>query len=119
MKEYVNCSSCGAQFPAKLVRCPYCGTAYEPAAEEEYMGKLEDVRTELDQHKTDADKSTVKSVFRAVFIFIAVVVVILLLGIGANVLPELGSRARQREKKEEFLQKYTESTQMQEQEKTE
>ena len=111
MKEYVNCTSCGAQFPAKMIRCPYCGTAYEPAAEEEYMGKLEDVRTELDQHKKDADKSTGKSLLRVILIFAIVVAVILLLGIGFYLLPELGSRARQREKKEEFLQKYSVSTQ--------
>lgn len=110
MKEYVNCTSCGAQFSAKEIRCPYCGTAYEPAAEEEYVGKLEDVRTELDQHKTDADKSTVKSLVRVILIFVTVVVVLLVLGLAANILPNLGSRARQRENKEEFMQKYSVST---------
>ena len=110
MKEYVNCSSCGAQFPASKIRCPYCGTAYEPAAEEEYMEKLEDIRTELDQHKTDADKSTVKSLVRAILIFVVVVAILLLLGLAANMLPNLGSRARQRENKEEFMQKYSVGT---------
>lgn len=117
MKEYVNCTSCGARFPAKKIRCPYCGTAYEPAAEEEYMGKLEQLRMELDEHKTDADKSTGKSLFRAVLVFAVVVIVVLLLGIGIFVLPEMMSRERQREKKEEFLQKYSVSTQVQEETK--
>ena len=38
--KIVNCETCGAEFDASLVRCPYCGTAYEPAAEDEYMDKL-------------------------------------------------------------------------------
>ena len=52
----VICESCGAEYDASLVRCPYCGTAYEPAAEEEYMGKLEDVRSNLSTHTKDAER---------------------------------------------------------------
>lgn len=111
MEKMVNCSSCGAQFPAGQVRCPYCGTAYEPAAEEEYMGKLEQVRMELEGHKDDAAKSTGRALARVIVLFVVAVLVILILGIGVFLLPEMRSRERQREKKEEFLQKYSVETQ--------
>ena len=110
MKKMVNCSSCGAEFQAGLVRCPYCGTAYEPAAEEEYMDKLEGVRTELESHKDDAAKSTGKALLKAVVLFLLAVAVILALAIGIFILPEKRSRARQQERKAEFLQKNTVST---------
>jgi hypothetical protein len=48
----------------------------------------------------------VKSLVRAILIFVVVVAILLLLGLAANMLPNLGSRARQRENKEEFMQKY-------------
>lgn len=111
MKKMVNCSSCGAAFDAGLVRCPYCGTAYEPAAEEEYMGKLEDVRTELEEHKDDAAKHTGKALLRAVGIFVLAVIIILILGISIFILPEMRSRQRKQEKKQEFLQKNSVSSQ--------
>lgn len=111
MEKMVRCSSCGAEFEAGQVRCPYCGTAYEPAAEEEYMGKLEEVRTELEGHKDDAAKSTGKALVKAVLLFVVAALVILALGIGIFLLPEMRQRQRQQEKKEEFLQKYSVETQ--------
>ena len=110
MQKMVSCSSCGAEFEAKLVRCPYCGTAYEPAAEEEYVGKLEGVRSELESHKGDAAKSTSKALIKTVIIFVLAVAVILALCIGVFSLPEMRSRERQQEKKAEFLQKNGVST---------
>jgi len=63
--KIVNCETCGAEFDASLVRCPYCGTAYEPAAEDEYMDKLEDVREDLSKHTKDADNATKKPLRRS------------------------------------------------------
>ncbi len=103
----VNCKTCGANFDSELVRCPYCGTAYEPAAEEEFMDKLEDVRTDLEDHKDDAKKSTGRAITRTVLIFVAVIVVLLLLFVGLFLLPEMNDRRKQNEKEEEFLKKYT------------
>ena len=105
MKKMVKCTSCGAEFDAELVRCPYCGTAYEPAAEEEYMGQLENVRTELEGHREDAAKTTGKALFRSIVIFAVVVIIILALGLSIFVLPQMRYQKRQQEKKQEFLQK--------------
>ena len=41
------CKKCGAEFDVSLVRCPFCGTAYAPAEEAEYMDTLEEVREDL------------------------------------------------------------------------
>ncbi len=53
----IACRSCGAQFDAALVRCPYCGTAYAPAEENEYMGQLEDIRTDLESADIEGHKA--------------------------------------------------------------
>ena len=47
-EKTVICPSCGAHFAATEPRCPYCGTMYVPAAEREYMEKLDDVREDLE-----------------------------------------------------------------------
>ncbi len=44
----IRCANCGAEFDAALPRCPYCGRMNVPAAEDEYMDHLEDIRTDLD-----------------------------------------------------------------------
>ena len=45
--EITNCKSCGAEFEASLPNCPYCGRMNLPAAESEYMAKLENMRDDL------------------------------------------------------------------------
>lgn len=47
MKNQQICSSCGGKFDDTLAKCPFCGTLNIPAAEDEYMEKLEDVREDL------------------------------------------------------------------------
>ena len=42
-EKTIICPSCGAHFAATEPRCPYCGTMYVPAAEREYMEKLDTV----------------------------------------------------------------------------
>ena len=49
----VTCRSCGGEFDEALVRCPFCGSAYAPAEEKEYMGKLEDIREDLEKYNVD------------------------------------------------------------------
>ncbi len=56
--QMITCSSCGAQFDPALVRCPYCGTAYAPAEENEYIGRLEDIRTDLENMDIEGNKVT-------------------------------------------------------------
>ena len=47
-KKIINCKSCGAEFDALLPNCPYCGRMNLPAAEAEYMAKLENIRGDLE-----------------------------------------------------------------------
>jgi hypothetical protein len=51
MEKMIKCGSCGAEFPAAQVRCPYCGTADKAAAENEYKGRVDDARRELEDNK--------------------------------------------------------------------
>ena len=46
--QIIICRSCGADYAANLASCPYCGTMNLPAAETEYMGKLEHMRSDLE-----------------------------------------------------------------------
>lgn len=48
-KKPIICRQCGSVIPPGQARCSYCGSAYEPEAEREYMRKLEQVRADLDQ----------------------------------------------------------------------
>ena len=88
----VICESCGAGFDASLVRCPYCGTAYEPAAEEEYMDKLEDVREDLSKHTKDADNATKKTFKKILLAAIIVIVLFAVFCIIALITPKSGSK---------------------------
>lgn len=44
----IICSQCGAALPPGTAVCPYCGSAYAPEAEREYMRKLDEIREDLD-----------------------------------------------------------------------
>ena len=89
--KIVNCGTCGGEFDASLVRCPFCGTAYKPAAEEEYMDQLEDVREDLSQHTSDADHATGKLVRKSLCIAVIVAVIIAVLCFIVLVIPKSGS----------------------------
>ena len=90
--KIVNCETCGAEFDASLVRCPYCGTAYEPAAEDEYMDKLEDVREDLSKHTKDADNATKKTFKKILLTAIIVIVIISVMCIIALIAPKSDSK---------------------------
>ena len=45
----VLCRSCGAEYPADSASCPYCGTMNLPAAETEYLDRLEGIRDNLEE----------------------------------------------------------------------
>ena len=104
MKTKTVCRSCGAEFDAALVLCPYCGAAYAPAEEEEYMDKLEEIREDLYREKEKGDiriKKGMTSTLRAV---ILAVIVILMLIFSALWLADRQERSRTDRNKEEFLQ---------------
>ncbi len=102
-KKMIVCTSCGAEYDASLVRCPYCGTAYAHAEEDEYMGKLDDIRRDLETHGGDGDKSLKRGLGAVVGIVIAAAVVITLLFLGGRWLSESLEQKKARQQKEEFL----------------
>jgi len=104
MQEKIICRSCGAEYDASLVRCPFCGTAYAPAEEDEYMGKLEAVREDLHLETKRGDVRIKKGMSSTVRAIIIAVIVILLLIFGGLWLSGRHERSRSNRQKEEFLQ---------------
>ncbi len=49
MEKTIICKSCGAEFSDMLSECPYCGTMNYKGAEAEYLGKLENVRADMEE----------------------------------------------------------------------
>lgn len=49
MADKIICASCGAEVDAECPRCPYCDTLLVPGAQKEYMGKLEQVRSDMEE----------------------------------------------------------------------
>ena len=105
MEKMVICSSCGAEFDAEQVRCPYCGTGYAPAEEKEYIGQLDDIRVELESHKEDGTKRVKHGLGRVLVVAVVVVAVIIALIIGGLTLSKKGERDKANRNKEEFLNK--------------
>ncbi len=78
-KRIINCRSCGAEFDSSLPNCPYCGRMNLPAAESEYMAKLENIRGDLEDLGGLADKKAIahsRVLGRKLLIFAAAVIVI-------------------------------------------
>lgn len=46
--KLMECKSCGAHFDEMLPECPYCGTMSIKGAQKEYMDKLEDIRSDVE-----------------------------------------------------------------------
>ena len=104
MKKMVVCGSCGAEFERSLIRCPYCKTAYLPAEEEEYMGKLEGIHNELKDIPKNTEKKLDKKVFGFTGIVITLIITIVLLTAGAFFLSGITKKFKDRQEKKEFLQ---------------
>ncbi len=68
MNKKIICRSCGAGYDASLVRCPFCGTAYAPAEENEYMETLEEVREDLHNQIEKGDTQTQKDINSGPFV---------------------------------------------------
>lgn len=58
----VICPNCGGEFKEQSVKCPYCGTMYYPGAEEDYLKKLEHVRTDMEDLGAVPEQETVKAI---------------------------------------------------------
>ena len=104
MGQKIICKSCAAEFDADLVRCPYCGTAYAPAEEKEYMGKLEEVREDLHREIKKGDRRIGKKMGATVRNILIVIDVILMLVFGVLWITARSERADSDRKKQEFLQ---------------
>ena len=104
MNKKIICASCGAEFDTSLVRCPYCGTAYAPAEEEEYMDQLEGIRKDLHHQMEKGDKRIRKGMGNTLRIILLLIIVILLLIFGGLWLSGRMERSRSDRQKEEFLQ---------------
>ncbi|MCR5476266.1 MAG: hypothetical protein K6E92_01415 [Lachnospiraceae bacterium] len=102
--KMIACSTCGAEYDASLIRCPYCGTGHAPAEEDEYMGKLEGIRTDLEGHREDGSRRLKKGFGR--MLCAALVAVALIAALILGVLQLSGNREKEkaRQQKEEFLQ---------------
>ena len=49
MEKKIICPSCGGEFSEELSKCPYCCSLNLKGAEREYLGKLEDIRENLEE----------------------------------------------------------------------
>lgn len=81
----VICPNCGGEFQEQSARCPYCGTMYYPDAEEEYLEKLEHVRTDLEDLGAVPEQETVKAIKKRagwVMKLVVAVLIVALLGAG-------------------------------------
>ena len=58
-KNQIICTSCGAYFSIREPKCPYCGAFNPVGAEEEYMGKLHDIREDT-EHLPDLAEDEVE-----------------------------------------------------------
>lgn len=103
MKEIV-CGNCGAEYDVSLVRCPYCGAAYAPAEEEEYMGRLEEVREDLHRETEKGDIRIKRGMSSALRVILLAVIVILVLAFFVLWLSGRQEKSRTDRHKEEFLQ---------------
>ena len=94
MNKKITCPSCGAQFEDTLAACPYCGTMYYPAAEKEYMSRMEGLRGDVGELKElprEETKKHLKSRIRFVW------TVLILIAAAAAVIGGLLLRERHRE----------------------
>ena len=103
-KKKLVCISCGAEYDASLVHCPFCGTAYAPVEEEEYMDKLEEIREDLHRQKEKGSTRIKKGIGSTVCIILLAIILIMLLLFGVLRFSAGQERNRIDRGKEEFLQ---------------
>ncbi len=102
--KLMECKSCGAHFDEMLPACPYCGTMSIKGAEAEYMGKLENIREDMQDLTTvpmEETKKAMKKQTKFVLIIIGVMlglfVVLLLIEF------VFGYKAPERDRQADFL----------------
>ena len=99
----VLCRSCGAEYPADSASGPYCGTMNLPAAETEYLDRLEGIRDNLEELGSLTDRKA-KSHLRKLQRNLLIGAVILALLITTAVIVRTNSEKAEAEKeKNEYL----------------
>ena len=101
--KMVACQSCAALFDPALVHCPYCGSGYAPAEEDEYMGQLEAIRQDLEKGVEEGEEHLKLRLGRMAGRALLTAAVLVLLAACIFWLSGLRQRSRARERKAEFL----------------
>ncbi|MBO4845273.1 MAG: zinc ribbon domain-containing protein [Lachnospiraceae bacterium] len=76
MSKMIKCPNCGADIDETLSKCPYCGYINIEGAEDQYMDKLEDVRSKLDVVDDEARDEYKKGLFKPLKVIIIVSVIV-------------------------------------------
>lgn len=78
----MECKSCAAHFDEMLPACPYCGTASIKGAQAQYMDKLEDIRSDVEELEAMPADVAKKEVWKPiVIVFVSVFACVALLWI--------------------------------------
>ncbi|MBR5361192.1 MAG: zinc-ribbon domain-containing protein, partial [Lachnospiraceae bacterium] len=91
--KIIKCSNCGAEIKESDTKCPYCGYINEEGAEKEYMEKLYDIRSSLDEVDKEAASGYGRDYGR-IFKLIAITVSVLIIAAGAVYLISRFSESR-------------------------
>lgn len=85
MANLKNCPSCEADYDDMLPKCPYCGSMNYKGAEAEYLDKLEDVRSDMEELGSVPEEETRREFRRQgrFFKIVLVIVAVLALLFGA------------------------------------
>lgn len=74
-----KCQNCGADFDANLPECPYCGALNYSGAEKQYLGKLDDLKEDLEQMGNDSLEEYAHAMKKSTVIIITTISVLILL----------------------------------------
>lgn len=101
--KLMECKSCGAHFDEMLPACPYCGTMSIKGAEAEYMGKLENIREDMQDLTAvpmEETKKAMKKQTKFVLIIIGVILGLFVLLFAIELF--FGYRAPERDPQADF-----------------
>lgn len=79
MAKQKECPFCSGKYDDMLAACPYCGTINYKGAEAEYLNKLENVRTDMENLGSLPEQAVKKEVkkLKKLFIIIGIILVVL------------------------------------------
>lgn len=102
--KMIECASCGAHFDEMIPKCPYCGSMSIKGAEAEYMEKLEDVRSDMEDLTSVPMQETKKEWKKQIkFIWIVVGIIVGLLLILAVIEFLSGYQSKKRDAQADYV----------------